>query len=560
MEVIMKTVIYARFSSDKQSESSIDDQVRNCTRYAERCGMTLATQFDDKAISGTSKNRPGFEAMLAAAERREFKVLLVDDLSRLSRDDVEMKQVIRRFKFQGLRIVGVSDGYDSATKGEKIQSTMRGLMNEMYLDDLREKTHRGMYGKAMGGYSAGGRTYGYKRVPIEDPIRKDPNGRPEIIAVRREIDPDEAKWVQQMYEWFAGGDSPKRIADKLNRLGVSSTRGSTWAASAIYGDHNDGTGLLNNQLYIGRYIWNRSEWRKDPDTGKRRRTKREAKEWVITEMPELRIVPQPLWDVVQARHKEIRERSNQLREVMDNPRTRSHSGKYLFSGLIQCGCCGASYTVYSSTSYGCSTNINRGDAACSNRLRLSRKILEGSLLDIIRQDLLSDEAMEVFLSIITEDLQNRQNARKPDVDTQKRKAKEAEEQIANIMKAIQAGIITPTTKEALQNAEAEYARAKRELQANAKAAEIITTVLPRAVERYKALVAGLGQALYTDVTQARQCLKGLMGQIRLIPNSNEYLEAELRYNSENLFKLALGGSFKAGMVAGARFELTTFRL
>lgn len=120
MRIKMKAVIYARFSTDKQSDSSIEDQARNCLRYAERSGMTITSRFEDKAISGASKNRPGFDAMKVSADRGEFDVLLVDDLSRLSRDDVEMKQVIRRFKFRRIRIIGVSDGYDSDTKGEKI--------------------------------------------------------------------------------------------------------------------------------------------------------------------------------------------------------------------------------------------------------------------------------------------------------------------------------------------------------------------------------------------------------------------------------------------------------
>ncbi|MEI6731007.1 MAG: recombinase family protein, partial [Pseudomonadota bacterium] len=330
----MRAVIYSRFSTDKQSDSSIEDQARNCVRYAERCGMTIVSRFEDKAISGTSKNRPGFEAMLLAAAQKEFDVLLVDDLSRLSRNRTETMQIIERFKFRRIRIVGVSDGYDSATKGEKIQSTMRGLMNELYLDDLREKTHRGMTGQALKGYSAGGRTYGYKRVPIENPAKLDANGRPEIIAVRREINEDEAKWVRKIFEWFASGESPKSIANKLNQIGVPSTRASTWAANAIYGDCNEGTGLLNNQLYIGKYIWNRSAWLKDPDTGKRKRTKREDKEWVITAMPELQIIEQPLWDAVQARQQDIRKRSVKLREALNNPNSRCHSGKFLFSGLV----------------------------------------------------------------------------------------------------------------------------------------------------------------------------------------------------------------------------------
>ncbi|MGE3624373.1 MAG: recombinase family protein [Bdellovibrionales bacterium] len=581
----MRAAIYARFSTDKQSDNSIEDQARNCVRYAERAGMNVVLRFEDKAISGASKARAGYQTMLAAAERREFEVLLVDDLSRLSRDDVEMKQVIRRFKFRHIRIIGVSDGYDSSTKGEKIQSTMRGLMNEIYLDDLREKTHRGLYGKAMNGFSAGGRPYGYKRVPIENHSKLDVNGRPEITAVRREVNEDEAKWVRKIFEWFAGGHSPKRIADKLNRLGVPSTRNSTWAANAIYGDVIEGTGLLNNRLYIGEYLWNRSEWKKDPDTGKRKRVKRSRSEWVITPMEELRIVPQPLWDAVQTRQKEIRERSVALRQALSNPKTRSRTGKYLFSGILQCGCCGANYTMYSTSSYACAVNINRGNAACSNKLRISRKVLEDNLLEIIKDELLTDEAVAEFIKETSVVLKEKQNEQKPEYETQKLKLKEAEKRIENIMAAIKAGVVTPTTKVELERAEAEQREALGALQANTGVSEVLTSFLPEAAERYRELMYDLRNNLNMDVSRARLCLRDLLGRIRLLPNATgKFLEAELRHSTAGLMRLALGfngdnafksrlvagalissnfkseDGLKARLVAGVGFEPTTFRL
>jgi hypothetical protein len=277
-------------------------------------------------------------------------------------------------------------------------------------------------------------------------------------------------------------------------------------------------------------------------------------------MPELRIITQELWEAVQARQLDIRQRSVKLREALNNPNSRSHTGKYLFSGLMQCGCCGAAYTVYSTTSYACATNINRGDAACANRLRIPRKLLEGTLLNIIQQELLSEEAMELFIHETSLALKEREAIPQAEHEAQKRKVQETEKQIANIMKAIQAGIITPTTKDALQKAEAEHERAKQELQANTQATNAITTILPNMAGRYREMVCSLGQTLYADVGQARECLKALMGQIRLLPTPNGYLEAELRHNTEGFVKFALGDAFKARMVAGARFELTTFRL
>jgi hypothetical protein len=92
------------------------------------------------------------------------------------------------------------------------------------------------------------------------------------------------------------GRPPRWIAAELNRLRVPSTSGGTWAASAIYGHEKNGTGLLCNELYIGRYLWGRSQWVKNPDTGRRKRVLPPASEWVVTQLPELRIVPQELWD------------------------------------------------------------------------------------------------------------------------------------------------------------------------------------------------------------------------------------------------------------------------
>lgn len=286
---------YARFSTDHQRDSSIDDQRRNCSKFAERQEWAApAYQFEDRAFSGASNARPGYQEMLAEADRGGFDVLLVDDLSRLSRDDVETKTVIRRFKFRGLRIIGVSDGYDSAAKGEKIQSSMRGLMNEMYIDDLREKVMRGMTGQAMKGNNVGGRCYGYRHVPQYDHARASPEGQPVLLCVRREISPEQAEIIVKIFELFAQGWSMRAIAKHLNDLGIPSPRGGKWLQSAIYGDYEVGYGILNNPLYAGTYVWNRRECRKNPDTGKRVHVRRPESEWITTDMPELRIVPEPL--------------------------------------------------------------------------------------------------------------------------------------------------------------------------------------------------------------------------------------------------------------------------
>ncbi len=551
----MRAAIYARFSTDKQSDNSIEDQGRNCERYAERFDMQIVARFEDRAISGASTERPGYQAMLAAAKRKEFDVLLADDLSRLSRDEIEIKKTIRYFKYWGSRIIGVSDGYDSATKGEKIQSTMRGLMNEMYLDDLRDKTWRGLLGKATHGYSAGGRSYGYKRMPIESATKIDANGRPEIEAVERAIDENEVKWVVQIFEWFAEGHSAKWIASKLNELNVPSPRGGTWTTSTVYGDTTQGNGFLNNQLYIGRYIWNRSMWIKNPDTGRRTRIARPETEWMIKEMPELRIVPQELWEAVQTRLRDIRSKSGALREALNNPNSRCHTGKYLFSGLLKCGCCGANFIMCGKRTYGCANNINRGNSVCSNRLRVPRKIVEERLIAPIREELFSDEAIALFVQETTRLLKQKQNEKAPEYDAAKRDLARTEKEIANIMNAIKQGIVTPATKTELERAESERARLQCALQADTAASGNIADILPNAKERYKDLLSRLGETLYRDVAHARKLIETLIGAVSLVPQTGGFLEAQMQPSLEGLGAILLNNDEKFLWLRGEDLNL-----
>jgi len=145
----MKVALYARYSSERQRASSIADQFRNCERFLEDKNWEIAARYQDAAKSGATADRPGYQEMVGAAKDGRFDILVVDDLSRLSRDEIEIKQLIRRFRFWGLRIIGTSDGFDTDSKGYKVHAGVRGLMNEIFLDDLRDKTHRGLMGQVV---------------------------------------------------------------------------------------------------------------------------------------------------------------------------------------------------------------------------------------------------------------------------------------------------------------------------------------------------------------------------------------------------------------------------
>src|SRR5687768_16732465 len=107
----MRIAAYARYSSDAQREASLEDQLRNCRTYAQRHGWPEPSVYTDAAVSGARLDRPGYRMLLAEAGR--FDVILVDDLSRLSRDSVESAKAVKRLTFAGVRLIGVSDGVDT---------------------------------------------------------------------------------------------------------------------------------------------------------------------------------------------------------------------------------------------------------------------------------------------------------------------------------------------------------------------------------------------------------------------------------------------------------------
>lgn len=524
----IRAAIYTRYSGDRQRETSIDDQVRNCTRQCQRDGVAITKTYVDKAVSGAVAARPGYQRMQADARDGLFDVLYVDDLSRLSRDDYEMKGVLRKLAWQRVRVVGVTDGYDSGRKGHKIHAGFKGLMNEIFLDDLRERTHRGMTGQAMKGYNCGGRTYGYQNVPIEDESRKDAYGRPTVLAVQYEVDQAQADIVRQIHGWYATGYSYKWIASELNRRGVPSSRGGTWALTAV-------KVILENEMYEGRLIWNRRAWVKNPETGKRTYRKRPPEEWIVAENPALRVVPHDVIEKV--RRRQAGNRSTHLATFHAAPAQR-----YLFSGLMVCAECDSSFVIVAGNRYGCASHKTRGAAVCGNSITVSRHIIEERILRGVKDRLREPTSLEKFKGEVAALIEQHNSAvRNGDLARQLR---EAERVCENILAAIKQGIITEGTKSALENAEAEVAA----LAEQARRAEQwkVPAVLPRAVEQYRETVEQLESRLAGHVGPAREVLKSLLGDRIRIHRQGDSLTAEIPNGAFAALSTAVNRQFDSG--------------
>ena len=278
----LRAVIYARFSTDMQREASIDDQIRTCRDYATAQGLDVIEVYTDKAVSGASLMRSGIQNLLRSAALGQFDVVVSEALDRLSRNQADIASIYQKLEFHTVMIETVSEGSVS-----EMHIGLKGTMNSMFLKDLAAKTHRGLKGRALAGKSAGGKAYGYINV-----VKFDQNGEP--IRGDRIIDTGQAKVVQRIFADYAKGISPKKIAAALNKERIAGPRGKGWGASTLHGNRERGTGILNNRLYIGEQLWNRSKFAKDPDTGKRVSRLNPESEWVITAIPDLRIIDQPL--------------------------------------------------------------------------------------------------------------------------------------------------------------------------------------------------------------------------------------------------------------------------
>lgn len=480
----MRVAAYARYSSDQQRDASLEDQLRNCRAYCMRMGWPEPTTFTDAAMSGARNDRPGYLRLLAAANR--FDVIVVDDLSRLSRDSVEVAQAIRRLTFAGVRVIGTSDGTDTGRKGHKAEVGLRGIMSELYLSDLADKTHRGLTGRALAGASAGGLPYGY------------------VVTDRgqRAIREDQAGIVRRIYADYLAGRSARSIAVALNSEGVPSPRGGEWAVSAVYGDVKRGIGILANPIYCGRQVWNRSQWVKHPDTGRRIRRERPQSEWVTTEHPELEIIDNRIWETVQAAIKR-----------------RGHSGgnkgraaKALLSGLLRCEECGGPVTMVDSHSYGCARARDRG--TCTNRLRVKARDADAAMVAGIREALLTDDAMKAWQVAVAKAMK----AHSGDSGQAQRTLRAAATERDNLMRAIRAGIITPSTKAALEAAEAAVIDAERAIGKPAR-------IMPDVRGRLRHIADTLADRT-RQVPAAREALRGLIGEA-ILRNNNGAPFAEI---------------------------------
>ena len=406
----MKTgVIYARYSSNVQTEQSIEGQVHVITEYAERNGIEIVGSYIDKATTGTNDNRPGFQSMMKDSFKKEWDCILVYKLDRFSRNKYEMAIHRKTLRNNGIRLISVTENIPDSPEGVILESVLEG-MAEYYSLDISQKTKRGKReSRLKGNYDGGAIAYGYKIVKV--------NGE-----YKAAICDKNAAVVRRIFEEYLSGKVVQKIVDGLNADGIRNQRGNPFSVCTV-------TNMLHNERYIGR-----CKYRDDK---------------VYTNIFP-RLIPDDWFELAQRFLKENHRGANSAK----NP--------FILKSKLKCGCCGGKMRGNSATTtagktfryYSC-VNKLKNKKLCT-KTSIHKEILEKTVIDTVMKILYSSDGIDTIVDRIYEiNESKRQN--NDIIKALLEEKKKCQRQLDNIMEAVEKGIFTDSVKERIASYEAQLA-------------------------------------------------------------------------------------------------------
>ncbi|MDD3346176.1 MAG: recombinase family protein [Oscillibacter sp.] len=350
----MKIAAYCRVSTDKADQlNSLDTQKRFFVEYAQKNRHTLTRLYADEGLSGTKvKRRREFQQMMADAEQGLFELVVVKDISRLARNTVDLLQSVRRLKALGIETVFLTANMTSMGESEFILTVFGALAQE----ESANMSKRVKFGKRVNAEKGKvpNLVYGYDKIPGD--------------LFHLSINAAESAVVRQIYQWYVeDGYGGGKIAALLNGQGVRTKRGCCWNQSAV-------CRILANPLYTGKVINGKQEI---ADFLTSARADRDEETWLVVSAPELRILPDALFDRARAL---MADRSRAFHQEH-----RRESNRYLFSTLIRCKDCGWSFRRVSRTyrntyvRWVCSRHNGQGADSCPNAAAVDEQALAEAL-------------------------------------------------------------------------------------------------------------------------------------------------------------------------------------
>ena len=407
----MKAVIYARYSSSAQREESIEGQVKECTTFAERNGYTIIGTYADRAISGTTDNRPQFQKMIADSKRKLFDIVIVWKLDRFARNRYDSARYKNQLKRNGVKVISATEVISQGAEGILLESVLEG-MAEWYSEDLKEKVVRGLTINAEKCKWNGG------TLPIGYIVDEEQH---------LQINTMTAPFVLEAFKLYDQGKTITEIRDYLNSKGLTNTKGRpiTWGAV----QH-----MLSNRRYIGEYSFQDIT--------------------IPNGIPT--IIPQDLFDRVQER----------LEKNRKAPARAKAEENYLLTTKLFCGTCHAPMVGECGTSssqkrkyhyYRCANTKKK--KSCDAKRKTVRKLpIENAVVNAVMEKIMDDN----FVAYITDTVMEMQTHESSVLPALRKQLEETERGITNMLNAIQAGIFNASTKPRLD--ELEQRKADIELQ------------------------------------------------------------------------------------------------
>ena len=514
----MKAAIYSRYSSENQSEKSIDDQVRVCKNYAKDHGLVVEDNqiYVDEAKSGSLLNRPGLQALEKAVENKEIEAVLVDDLSRLSRSNHQMLTLVLKFNYFQVKIVSVADGISTDDENSKLGIQIRGLINELYLDDLRKKTSRGLEGQKLRGFSAGENVYGYCTKPVGE-LKLNRKGQAKYEGMVHKINPEETEIVKRIFKEFVEGKSIHKIATGLNENKIPTKRNMRggWNISTV-------SRILKNEKYTGIWNWRKSKNVRDPMTGKKKSIPRPAKEHIPIFREDLIIIDKETWAKAQKRWLGLKGTwpVSKKRKAFYQQKSYIHtSPTHLFSGLMKCKVCGGAIVLLSGKGtgyYGC---YNAKRKTCSNTLMVPRKRIEETIISDLKNRLLTSDNLEYIYKNVEKFAAIGLNRIPELVKKRETELDKIKQELRNYLNFVKMGNFSKAVSDAIQEAEKRTDELQAEVNALQYQKESTFKAPPKEWITYR--LEKLTETLNKNTVSSALALKELLGPITLEAVSNK---------------------------------------
>jgi site-specific DNA recombinase len=517
-DIAAAVAIYARYSTDRQDARSIDDQMRRCRVLAKARSYQIVEEFGDAAVSGTHTDRTSLQRLIGEARRGAFRAVLVDDLSRLSRDLGDFwRLTFSEFASMGVRVIDVTTGMASDDQGARMAFGAMALISDGFIQMIRTETHRGLEGRALAGFATGGKTYGFGSEVEPNPPQPDHPRKVRIIVAA------EAAVVVRIFELHAGGMAVKKIAAQLNQDGVpaphdngrGNKKGRGWGHTTILS-------MLRNEQYIGKWVWNKENWVQVAGTNRYRRVPRPVAQHVVREVPELRIVPPALWDRV---HERLRTRAHEGRRRTGNGK----HGTSLLSGLLRCGSCGGAFVVVSRrykgtdpaghANFGCSVSRSRGGAICANTRTISQKKVTAAVIHALREQLTLPDLAGRFVDSFTRHFHDLNQVDGAEVRQLEQQVQRATNRVKNVTGALAVAGFSEALLAQLKEEETSLNALRTQLAAASRDKRPKILPHPHVIQSYVDRLLGL---LETDVEQAHALLVRHMPPLVLTPEAGAY--------------------------------------